>query len=313
MQLVAAFALTVVLRAGPDAGPSQASAEAELEALLAATTLKSPPAEVLVVVEGPDPKVYRLEEATVHLDGAPVAMSTVADAGPSLATLTVAYAGLPLATFNIADAGLPVAFFNVLDAGPWPTGTQVSDGDHVVSARLVYRGQPSGPYPWQKGPRWVLPARVTFQASHGLRFTIRLVVETNPQAPAAQRLGLHSEVDPEMLVAVDDAPLPAPPLPRLPPPPVETPVAASVTPASAASASPPVTASAKRKPKKKVARATHPTGGVPASAAVAKGARTVPAAAVDTPDALEEATARLRSALAAPGDAGAPPPGETPR
>jgi hypothetical protein len=324
VQLVAAFALTVVLRAGPDAGPSQASAEAELEALLAATTLKSPPAEVLVVVEGPDPKVYRLEEATVHLDGAPVAISTVADAGSSLATLsvtdagsslatlTVADAGLALATFTIADAGLPLAILPVLDAGPWPTGTQVSDGDHVISARLVYRGQPTGPYPWEKGPRWALPARVAFQASHGLRFTIRLVVETNAQAPAAQRLGLHSEVDPEMLVAVDDAPLPAPPLPRLPRPAVETPVAASVTPAAAAPASPPVTASAKRKPKKKVARATHTTGGVPASAAVSKGAGVVPAAA-DTHDALEEATARLRSALAAPGDAGAPPAGETPR
>jgi hypothetical protein len=312
VQLVAAFALTVVLRAGPDAGPSYTSAEAELEALLSATTLKSPPAVVVVVVEGPDPRVYRLEEATVHLDGTPLGISTVPDAGPSLGILTVADAGPSLGISTVADAGPSLAISTLADVGPSPTGTQVSDGDHVVSARLVYRGQPTGPYPWEQGPRWALPARVTFQASHGLRFTIRLVVETNAKAPLAQRLGLHSDVDPEMVVAVDDAPLPPPPLPQLPPPAVESPVAASVSPSAVAPATPPLTSPAKKKAKKKVARATHTTSGVPASAAVSKGAAAVPVAA-DTPDALEEATARLRTALASPGDAGAPAAGETPR
>jgi hypothetical protein len=267
VQLLAALALTVVLRAGPDAGSeAQSSAEAEIEALLAGTSPKAPPAEVLVVMEGPDPKVYRLEEATVHLDGAPLAISIVSPSGPPL------------------------------------TGTQVSDGDHMVSARLVYRGQPTGVYPWQTGPRWVLPARVALQASHGLRFTVRLVVEMNAQAPVGQRLALQSEVEPRMLQAVDDAPLPAPPLPPLP----------AAMPLAESSVPPPPEASvpravAKKKPKKKVARATQVSGAVPASAAVSKSASTVPPT-----ETLEEATARLRSALAAPGDAGTAV-GEIPR
>jgi len=327
VQLVAAFALTVVLRAGPDAGTSQASAEAELDALLATTTLKAPMAEVVVVLEGPDPALYRLEEATVQLDGTPLAFSTAVDAGlptsalpsavdggfaealstsvdggPFFSASSVSDAGPAWALAALGDAGVLSAS---VDAGPSVIGRQVSDGDHVVSARLVYRGQPTGPYPWQQGPRWVLPARVMLQASHGLRFTVRLVVEFNALAPAAQRLVLRNEVEPEMLVAVDDAPLPPPPLPRLPPAAIPTSMAASPPPAVA-----PVTAvaatPAKKKSKKKVARATQTTVAVPAKASK------VPAAG-ETADALEEATARLRSALAAPGDAGVPPAGATPR
>lgn len=269
VQLVAALALTVVLRAAPDAGATaQPSVEAELEALLAATARQTPSAEVVVVVEGPDPTVYRLEEATVHLDGAPLPVSRSA----------------------------PVA-----------KATPLSDGNHVVSARLVYRGQNTGPYPWEEGPRWALPARVALQASRGLRFTIRLVVETNAQAPVgAQRLTLHCEVEPQMLVAVDDAPLPPPPLPPASPAAVVAPAAAALEPVAAtasAAASPPK----KRPKKKKVARATQSTGTVAASAAVS------PATAAAETSGLEEATARLRSALAAPGDAGVPTPSRAPR
>ena len=105
MPLVAVVALTVVLRAGPDAPPAvHPSAEAEVEEVLAAAARKSPPAALVVVLEGPDPKLYHLEEATVHLDGVPMPLSA---SGPSV---------------------------------PPAKGTEVSDGDHVVSARLVYRG-----------------------------------------------------------------------------------------------------------------------------------------------------------------------------
>jgi hypothetical protein len=310
VQLVAAFALSVVLRAGLDAGTGQASAEAELEALLATATPKSPPAEVLVVLEGPDSTVYRLEEVTVQLDGTPTPFSTAADGGATSALLTDVDGGLPFALATVVDAGAgfplssltdgglpPTAAANV-DAGPSSTGTPISDGEHVVSARLVYRGQPTGPYPWQQGPRWVLPARVAFQASHGLRFNVRLVVEMNLQAPAAQRLVLHSDVEPEMLLAVDDAPLPPPPRPRLPP--VPTTVAASMATPVATPATPPPAPAAKKRPKKKVARASQPTGAVPVAAKTSKS------------DALEEATARLRSALAAPADAGALPAATVP-
>ena len=265
VQLVAALALTVVLSAEPDAGPMPLpSAEAEVEALLAATARQNPSAEVVVVVEGPDAKVYRLEEATVQLDGAALAISAVSPSGPPR------------------------------------QGTPVSDGDHVVSARLVYRGQPTGPYPWEGGPRWSLPARLTLQASRGLRFTIRLVVETNALAPVpGQRLTLHTEVEPQMLVAVDDAPLPPPPIPRLPPPVLSPAPPPPEAPAVAAAPA----ALPKKKAKKKAARTAHASGAaaVP-STATAAGARAVSGS--DTPNALEEATARLRSALAAPGDAG---------
>ncbi len=318
MQLVAAFALTVVLRAGLDAGTGQASAEAELEALLATATPTSPPAEVLVVLEGPDSTVYRLEEVTVQLDGTATPFSTVADAGPTSALPTDVDAGpsFPLGTVldagpvfslsGFADAGLPPTASANVDAGPSSTGTQISDGDHVVSARLVYRGQPTGPYPWQQGPRWVLPARVAFTASRGLRFNIRLAVEMNLQAPAAQRLVLHSNVEPVMLLAIDDAPLPPPPRPQLPP--VPTAVTASVVLPVETPATPP--AAAKKKPKKKAARARQATGAVPVAAKTSKAAAA--GTSGGTAETLEEATARLRSALAAPGDAGALPAATVP-
>jgi hypothetical protein len=246
------------------------TAEAEVEALLAVTARQTPSAEVAVVVEGPDPAVYRLEEATVRLDGAP----------------------------------LPVS--NVVPSGPAAQGTPVSDGDHMVSARLVYRGPPTGPYPWEEGPRWALPARVVLQASRGLRFTIRLVVETNAHAPlAAQRLALHAAVEPQMLMAVDDAPLPPPPAPKLPAPTMVAPLTAPPIAVTAVSVAP----SAKKKQRKKVSHTTRPVGAVPASAAVAANAGP---AAGETTHALEEATARLRSALAAPRDAGAATPGAAP-
>lgn len=274
VQLVVALALTVVLRAGPDAGAAaQPSVEAELDALLAATARKTPSAEVVVVVEGPDPKVYRLEEATVHLDGAPLPLS---------------------------------------NSGPGAQATPLSDGDHVVSARLVYRGQRTGPYPWEEGPRWALPARVALQASRGLRFSIRLVVETNAQAPTvAQRLTLRCDVEPQMLVAVDDAPLPPPPVPQASPTAVVAPAAAPLEPAAAATA---IATPPKKKPKKKVARATRSAGTVPASAAVSPAAPAATAAAAgETTNGLEEATARLRRALAAPGDAGVATPSRAKR
>jgi hypothetical protein len=266
VQRVAALALTVVLGAGPDAGTQgRPSAEAEIEAVLAATVPKAPPAEVLVTLEGPDASVYRLEEATVHLDGVPLAISSLSPSGPQ------------------------------------PPGTRVSDGDHVVSAKLVFQGKPTGVYPWQTGPRWVLPTRVPLQASHGLRLNVRLVVETNAQAPLGLRLTLQPEVEPQMLMAVDDTPLPPPPRPQLPPPAAEVPVATSSAPPVPEASTPPV--AAKKKPKKKAASATKASGTVPASAAVV----TKSAASVPPPETLEEATARLRSALAAPADAGKAP------
>jgi hypothetical protein len=260
--LVAAVALTVVLRAGPEAPPAaHPSAEEEVEALLQATASKSPPAEVVVVLDGPDVKLYHLEEATVRMDGAPIALSVVTPSGPS------------------------------------PKGTQVSDGDHVVSARLVYRGRPIGPYPWDEGPKWTLPARVMLTATRGLRLTIRLTVEANERVMVVtQRLGLRSEVEPQMLAVVDDAPMPPPPLPKLPPPTEMVPVAAS-----AVAATEPPKPPAPKKKKQKVARLPRPPA-VPAGAAPASAAVPVVEA-----DALEQATARLRSALASPRDGGVAP------
>jgi hypothetical protein len=269
VQLVLGLALTVLLRAGPDAPPVvHPSAEAEVDEVLAAAARKSPLATVVVVVEGPDPKLYHLEEVAVRLDGAPVAVSVAAPSGPA------------------------------------PKGTEVSDGDHVVSARLVYRGQAYGPYPWEAGPRWALPARVLLKARHGLRLTIRLMVETNEHAPqAGQRLALRAEVQPEMLVAVDDAPLPPPPLPELPPSAL-TPVAASVTGPSAVVAAelPAAVPPKKKKRKKTLARSPSPSAVAPSSAAATPASSAVPTA--EAPEGLEQATARLRSALAAPRDGG---------
>lgn len=258
VQLLLALALTVVLRAGEAPSSARPSPEAELDQLLAASTAKVPPPEVVVLVVGPDAKRYRLEEVTVRLDGEPF---------PALAAVEAATA---------------------------PKGTVVSDGDHVVSAKLVYRGQPLGPLPWEEGPKWTLPARVTLQASRGLRFTVRLTVEANELAPATQRLTLHSEVEPEMLVPVDDAPLPPPPVAHLP-------VAAGppLPPTVAAAPAPAATPAAKKK-RKKVTRAARATTAVPAAATVS-----TTASAAGSPNALEEATARLRSALAAPQDGGA--------
>jgi hypothetical protein len=265
------------LAAGPDAPPAaKPSAEAEVEALLAATAAKSPLAEVVVVVEGPDPKLYRLEEATARLDGAP----------------------------------LPV--FAANPSGPPPKGAEMSDGDHVVSARLVYRGQAFGPFPWESGPKWGLPARVQLKASHGLRLTIRLIVETNERAPlATQRLSLRAEVEPQMVVAVDDAPLPPPPLPQLPPPTESVPVAtaSAPSPSVAAQDAPAATPSKKRK-KKAVARATRPSAAVQAPARPTPVTPSAaPVAPAETGEGLEQATARLRSALAAPRDGGTAPAG----
>lgn len=279
MQLVAAVALTVVLGAGPDVPPAALpSPEAEVEAALAASAAKLPPGEVVVVVDGPDSKVYRLEEATARLDGAP---------------LTV---------------------FAAAAAGPVPKGAEVSDGDHVVSARLVYRGQAFGPFPWESGPKWGLPARVQLKVSRGLRLTIHLIVETNEHAPvAAQRLTLRAEVEPQMVAVVDDAPLPPPPLPQLPlPSEAAAPVAAASAPAGAVvTADVAPTAPPKKKKKKKVvARAPRPTPAVQASAPpTAVSPPTTAAPAADTPEGLEQATARLRSALAAPRDGGSTPAG----
>jgi hypothetical protein len=275
VQLVAAVALTVFLGAGPEVPPApKPSAEAEVEALLAATSAKSPPAEVVVVVEGPDPKVYRLEEATARLDGVP----------------------------------LPV--FAATASGPLPKGAEMSDGDHVVSARLVYRGQAFGPFPWESGPKWGLPARVQLKASHGLRLTIRLTVETNERAPlATQRLSLRAEVEPQMVVAVDDAPLPPPPLPQLPPTTESVPVATASPPsASVAAADAPASTPPKKRKKKTVARAARPSAAVQTPTRVTP-AVAAPAAPADTAEGLEQATARLRNALSAPRDGGTAPAG----
>ena len=257
--LVLALALTVLLRAAPDVPPAaRPSPQAEVEALLASTVAQSPLAEVVVVVVGPDPQRYHLEEATLQLDGTPVRAST----------------------------GNQV--------GPLAQGRAVTDGEHVVTARLVYRGQALGPLPWEEGPKWTLPARVTVQASRGLRFVVRLTVDVNERAPAAMRLNLTSEVEPQMLRAVDDAPLPPPPVPNLPPP-----VVAPPAPVAAAASPPPAPAAKKKTMKKRVARSAPPATGVPTTATA-----TAPAAA--SADALAEATARLKSALAAPADAGVP-------
>jgi hypothetical protein len=276
--LVAAVALTVVLRAGPDAPPvAQPSAEEEVEALLAATTSKSPPAEVLVVLEGPDAKLYRLEDATVRLDGAPFTLSPSAPARTST------------------------------------KGTEVSDGDHVVSARLVYRGRPIGPYPWDEGPRWILPARVRLKAIHGLRLTVRLTVEDNTGAPTvSQRLGIRSEVEPEMLAVVDDAPLPPPPLPKLPPPSEALPASTTSNPPSALATVQPAAPPVAKKKKAKVARSPRPAPAVPASTA-APSLAPAATAAVPAAETLEQATARLRSALASPRDGGVAPSGDSTR
>ena len=272
MQLVATLALSLMLRAAPDASvPARPSVEAELEAQLAATTQPLPPAEVLVVVEGPDPKRYRLEEATLRLD--------------SVAVVAVSAAAA-------AAAGKP------------PAGTQVSDGEHVFSGQLVYRGQALGPHPWEEGPKWTLPARVSIQASRGLRLTIRLTVEVNDRAPMpAQRLSLHSELEPQMLVVVDDAPLPPPPLPDLPAPPVPSPAPVSSPPPRAAAAPAKTSPPKKKQPKKKARAAPAAT-----AAAAAPGK-----AAPDTTESLDQATARLRAALSAPHDAGTPAGAGAPR
>ena len=259
----------VVLRAGPEAPPP--SPEAELEQLLAATTTKAPPPEVAVVVASPDPKLYRLTDIVVRLDGAP-------------------FAALP-----------------ATDGGAAPKGVVVSEGDHVVTARLVYRGQALGPLPWEEGPKWMLPARVSIQANRGLRFTIRLTVEANERAPATQRLALHSEVEPEMLMPVDDAPLPPPPVAHLPPPRVATPI-----PVAVASTAPAVeTPAVPKRKKKKAARAARPAAAAPAAAPAAAAVSSAPSGASNA-DALEEATARLRSALAAPRDGGPGAAGDAP-
>jgi hypothetical protein len=266
VELAAAIVLCVVLRAEPDASPpTRPSAEAELEAQLQAGLVQLPPAEVLVLVEGPDPKRYRLEEAVILLDGVRAPLSAPPKPGEP------------------------------------PKGVSVSEGDHVLSARLVYRGQPLGPYPWEEGPRWALPARVTLKASRGLRLTIRLTVEANERAPVVtQRLALQTAVEPEMLVAVDDAPLPPPPLPRLPepaaaPPPVSTP--------SPTATVPPPPAPAKKKPKRVArARPAAPSVAPPAAATVS-----APATAAVESDGLDQATARLRAALSAPQDGGTAP------
>ncbi len=304
VQLLLAFAVTVVLRAGPEAPSAvRPSPEAELEAQLAASTSRAPPPEVRVVVVGPDATLYRLEQETVLLDGIPVPVSAPADGGVSavgeVAMSTAADGGVSAAlearTSAAADGGVSTVV-DAVDAGVSPGGMVVSEGDHVLSAKLVYRGQPLGPLPWEEGPRWTLPARVSLQATRGLRFTVRLTVEANPHAPAAQRLTLLSEVEPEMMVAVDDAPLPPPPVAHLPLPPPPAPVASAASPSAPATA----TATAKKK-KKKVAKAV-PAAAVPAAA---KGS-----SATGSADALEEATARLRSALAAPQDGGAAAAGE---
>lgn len=264
---VVALALTVVLGAGPDApAPARPSPEAELEAELQRASESLPPPEVAVVVEGPDPGRYRLQEATLLLDGAPL------------------------------PAGAAVR------GGQTPTPAQVSAGDHVLSAKLVYRGQALGPHPWEEGPMWTLPARVALQAARGLRITLRLTVETNDRAPVpAGRLSLRSSVEPVMLVAVDDTPPPPAPA-ALPAPAVAAPAPEPAPPPPAAPAvgTPPP----KKKAPKKVARKPPPKA-APAAAAAAVPAS---ATAVDPGDGLEQATARLRAALAAPGDAGTPPP-----
>lgn len=272
MHVVAAFALAVLLRADPDAGaPVRLSPEAELEAELQKATEALPPAEVVVVVEGPDAKRYRLVEATLLLDGSPL------------------------------PPGAAVA------PGGTAKGAPVSNGDHVLAAKLVYQGAPLGVRPWEEGPQWILPARVALKANRGLRITLRLTVETNDRAPVpAKRLSLSSAVEPVMLVAVEEAPPPAAPKPPAPevaaPAPEPAVPAASVPAATPAPEKPPP---AKKKPAKKVARKPAPK---PAPAATATAAA-VPAsaAAAESNDGLEAATARLRAALAAPRDGGTSP------
>ena len=83
MQLVLAFALTVVLRAGSDApAPTRPTPEAELEAQLASSISRAPVAEVVVVVVGPDPTRYHLEDVTLLLDGTPVRAARGTETGP---------------------------------------------------------------------------------------------------------------------------------------------------------------------------------------------------------------------------------------
>jgi hypothetical protein len=262
VHLAAAIVLSVVLRVEPDASPpARQSPEAELEAQLQASVTKLPPAEVVVLLESPDPKRYRLEEAVIRLDGVPVAVNAV------------------------------------LKPGEPPRSVSVSEGDHVLSARLVYRGPALGPYPWEEGPRWTLPARVSLQASRGLRLHVRLTVEANERAPVVtQRLALQTAVEPEMLVAIDDAPLPPPP--KLPEP-VAAPTPLSAPPPPTAVVAPP--SPAKKKPTKRVARART----APPSVAAPPAAAVVPTASTAaTAEGLEQATARLRAALSAPRDGG---------
>ena len=215
-----------------------------------------------MVVVGPDPTRYHLEDVTLLLDGTPVRAATGTE------------------------------------SGPLAQGRAVPDGDHVVTARLVYRGQPLGPRPWEEGARWTLPAKVTVQARHGLRFIVRLSVDTNEKAPAGQRLSLQSDVEPVMLVAVDDAPLPPPPVPHLAPPPE---VAAAPCKGGGRGERRPLLPPRRRRRRRRPGRPARPRLPTTLSA-------TAPAAAAADP--LAEATSRLKSALAAPADGGTAPGGE---
>jgi hypothetical protein len=268
VHVVAAFALAVLLRADPDAGaPVRLSPEAELEAELQKATESLPPAEVVVLVERPDPHKYKLVEATLLLDGVPL------------------------------PPGAAVA------PGGTAKGAPVSNGDHVLAAKLVYQGTPLGVRPWEEGPQWILPARVSLKATRGLRITLRLTVEANERAPVpGKKLSLRSEVEPVMMVAVEEPP--PPPAPRPAVPEVAGPAPEPVAPAPAAAPPPGKPPPAKKKPAKKVARKPAPKA-VPAAAATAA-AIPASAGAAESNDGLEAATARLRAALGAPRDGGTP-------
>jgi hypothetical protein len=223
--------------------PTRSPAE-ELEAQLA-EQVKIPEPELVVITDGPDPARFDLIDGIVELDGRPLP-------GP-------------------VEAGWGKPFFR----GP------VVPGNHVLTARLTYRGSKTGAYPWSGSFAYRVPGKVEFQAQRGLRLVVHLRVEVHEeQEDPRNRLAFRAALEPEMTAKVDDAPMPPPPPRKVTPEDLVQPQLAPPL-ASVPETPPPAPSKTKKKaPKKK---------------------KTSVAGAAAGPS-LDVATARLQKAIATPGE-----------
>lgn len=139
-----------------------------------------PPPSLEIRFDGLSADGYTLEDSNFTLDGAP--LPSPLNPGPVERRSSIVYFGI------------------------------VSPGDHQLEVELIFRSAPQvGLFSYADERRYKVPGRFVLTAERGLVVRVDLMIEVDEHsADAKKRLRLQGSMQPRMVAAIDDAPLPEP-------------------------------------------------------------------------------------------------------